>query len=302
MFKFISIIFCIILFTFKANSEVVKNIEVKNNNRVSKDTILIFSKIDIGKDYSENDLNIIIEDLYKTDFFSNVSLEIVNGTLIIDVEENKIIQQVIIEGIKKGEIVKLLKDKISTKDKNPFLENNIRSDIRLMKKILKNSGYYFSEINDKIVENSNNTVNVLFNIKLGEKAFIKKIQFIGDKIYKDRALRGIIASQEDKFWKFITKKRFINPELINLDKRLLKNFYLNKGHYKVTISDSFIEYTDNNNFKLVYNINAGPKFIVDKASLSLPIDYDENDFLKLKEKLNKLQGKYYSFNKLKKNC
>ena len=300
MFKFISIIFCIILFTFKANSDVVKNIEVKNNNRVSKDTILIFSKIDIGKDYSENDLNIIIEDLYKTDFFSNVSLEIVNGTLIIDVEENKIIQQVIIEGIKKGEIVKLLKDKISTKDKNPFLENNIRSDIRLMKKILKNSGYYFSEINDKIVENSNNTVNVLFNIKLGEKAFIKKIQFIGDKIYKDRALRGIIASQEDKFWKFITKKRFINPELINLDKRLLKNFYLNKGHYKVTISDSFIEYTDNNNFKLVYNINAGPKFIVDKASLSLPIDYDENDFLKLKEKLNKLQGKYYSFNKLKK--
>ena len=300
MFKFISIIFCIILFTFKANSDVVKNIEVKNNNRVSKDTILIFSKIDIGKDYSENDLNIIIEDLYKTDFFSNVSLEVVNGTLIIDVEENKIIQQVIIEGIKKGEIVKLLKDKISTKDKNPFLENNIRSDIRLMKKILKNSGYYFSEINDKIVENSNNTVNVLFNIKLGEKAFIKKIQFIGDKIYKDRALRGIIASQEDKFWKFITKKRFINPELINLDKRLLKNFYLNKGHYKVTISDSFIEYTDNNNFKLVYNINAGPKFIVDKASLSLPIDYDENDFLKLKEKLNKLQGKYYSFNKLKK--
>ena len=300
MFKFISIIFCIILFTFKANSDVVKNIEVKNNNRVSKDTILIFSKIDIGKDYSENDLNIIIEDLYKTDFFSNVSLEVVNGTLIINVEENKIIQQVIIEGIKKGEIVKLLKDKISTKDKNPFLENNIRSDIRLMKKILKNSGYYFSEINDKIVENSNNTVNVLFNIKLGEKAFIKKIQFIGDKIYKDRALRGIIASQEDKFWKFITKKRFINPELINLDKRLLKNFYLNKGHYKVTISDSFIEYTDNNNFKLVYNINAGPKFIVDKASLSLPIDYDENDFLKLKEKLNKLQGKYYSFNKLKK--
>ena len=166
MFKFISIIFCITLFTFKANSEVVKNIEVKNNNRVSKETILIFSKIDIGKDYSENDLNIIIEDLYKTDFFSNVSLEVVNGTLIIDVEENKIIQQVIIEGIKKREIVKLLKDKISTKDKNPFLENNILSDLRLMKKILKNSGFYFSEINENIVENDNNTVNVIFNVKL----------------------------------------------------------------------------------------------------------------------------------------
>ena len=118
--------------------------------------------------------------------------------------------------------------------------------------------------------------------------------------YKDRTLRGVIVSEEDRFWKFITKDRFINPELINLDKRLLKKFYLNKGHYQVVISDSFIEYTDNNYFKLVYNINAGPKFIVEKASLSLPIDYDEKDFLNVKKKLTKLEGEHYSINKLKK--
>ena len=101
MLKFISIILFFTLFIFKANSEIVKNIEVKNNNRVSKDTILIFSKIEIGKNYTQNDLNFIIKDLYKTDFFSNITLEIKNGTLIIDVEENKIIQQVTINGIKK---------------------------------------------------------------------------------------------------------------------------------------------------------------------------------------------------------
>ena len=300
MFKFISIILFFTLFIFNANSEIIKDIEVKNNNRVSKETILIFSKIEIGKDYSVNDLNLIIEDLYKTDFFSNITLEINNGLLIIDVDENKIIQQVIINGIKKKDIVKILLSKISNKDKNPFLENNVLSDVILMKKILKNSGFYFSEINDNIVENNNNTVDVIFNVKLGEKAFIKTIQFVGDKIYKDRALRGIIASEEDRFWKFISKKRFINPELINLDKRLLKKFYLNKGHYQVTVSDSFIEYTDNNYFKLVYNINAGPKFIIDKTSLSLPIDYDDKDFLNIKEKLDKLKGEYYSVNKLKK--
>ena len=299
MFKFISIILFIILFTFKANSEVIKDIEVINNNRVSKDTILIFSKIEIGKDYTQNDLNYIIQDLYKTDFFSNIILEITDGTLTIDVQENKIIQQVTINGIKKKEIVKLLKKRISTKDKNPFLENKILSDVKLMKKILKNSGYYFSEITDSIVENNNNTVNVIFDVKLGEKAFIKTIQFIGDKVYKDRTLRGVIVSEEDRFWKFITNDKFINPELINLDKRLLRKFYLNKGHYQVVISDSFIEYTNNNYFKLVYNINAGPKFIIDKATLSLPIDYDEKDFLNVKKRLAKLEGEFYSINKLK---
>ncbi len=300
MFKFISIIFFIILFAFKVNSEVVDDIKVINNDRVSKETILIFSKIKIGKDYSQNDLAIILQDLYETNFFSNISLEIKNGILIIDVDENKIVQEIKFNGIKKNEIINLLKDNISTKEKNPFLENNVFSDIKLMKKILKNSGYYFSEINDSINENNNNTVDVVFNVKLGEKAYIKLIQFIGEKVYKDRVLRGIIASEEDKFWKFISSKRFINPELINLDKRLLEKYYLNKGHYQVTISDSFIEYTNNNYFKLVYNINAGPKFTVDKASLSLPIDYNEKDFINVKEKLAKLEGKYYSFNKLKK--
>ena len=300
MLKFISIIFIILLCAFRVNSEIIKDIEVINNERISKETILIFSKIEIGKDYTQNDLNEIIEDLYKTDFFSNITLEIVDGKLIFDVQENKIVQTVDFNGIKKQEIVKLLKEKISTKDKNPFIENNIRSDVALIKRILKNSGFYFSKITDNIIENDNNTVNVLFDVELGEKAYIKKIQFIGEKYYKDRLLRSIIASEEDKFWKFITSKRFINPETIALDKRLLKRFYLNKGHYQVNISDSFIEYTDNNNFKLVYNINSGPKFMVNNASLSLPLDYDEKDFSTIKKRLSKLQGKHYSINKLKK--
>ena len=134
MFKFISIILFIFLFTYKANSEVVNDIKVINNDRVSIETILIFSKIQTGKNYSLKDLNTIVEDLYKTDFFSNIILEIKNGTLIIDVRENKIVQEVIFDGIKRKEIVKLLKKRISTKDKNPFLENNIRSDVELIKK------------------------------------------------------------------------------------------------------------------------------------------------------------------------
>ena len=72
MFKFISITFFILLLTFKVNSEVINDIEVINNERVSKETILIFSKIEIGKDYSENDLNNIVEELYKTGFFTNI--------------------------------------------------------------------------------------------------------------------------------------------------------------------------------------------------------------------------------------
>ena len=104
--------------------------------------------------------------------------------LTIDVKENKVIQELNITGIKKKELVELLKKQLLLKDKNPFVESLILNDVDRIQKILKNSGFYFSSVTDKI-ENQNNTGNVIFDVVLGEKAFIKSIEFTGDKYYKD---------------------------------------------------------------------------------------------------------------------
>ena len=300
MYKFLNIILITFFLASKCYSEIINKVEIKNNNRITKETILVFSNIELGKDYNPNDLNQIIKDLYETNFFSDLSLNLVDGVLTINVDENKIIQEIEIDGIKKTELVDILKKQLLLKDKNPFVENFVKADVERIQKILKNSGYYFSNVTDKVINNSNNTVNLVFEVDLGEKAFIKTIEFTGDKYYKDRLLRNIIISEENRFWKFITNRKFINPENIKLDKRLLKNYYLNKGHYQVLINDSNVELTENNYFKLQYNINAGPKFIIKKSSLVLPEDYNENDFVKIKEKLKKLEGNIYSLNKLNK--
>ena len=225
MLKILKIIVFIFFFTSYANSEVIKKVNVINNERISLETILVFSNIEIGKNYNLNELDQIIKDLYNTNFFSNVSLKVDNGILTIDVIENKIIQNLEIEGIKKKELVDILKKQLLLKDKNPFVEGFIEIDIERIQKILKNSGYYFSTVTDKIIENKNNTVNLIFEIVLGEKAYIQSIEFTGDKYYKDRLLRNIIVSEENRFWKFITNRKFINPANIKLDKRLLKNYY-----------------------------------------------------------------------------
>ena len=300
MHKFFNIILITFFLASKCYSEIINKVNIVNNERITKETILVFSNIEIGKNYDSNDLDQIIQDLYQTNFFSNISLNLDNGILTIDVIENKIIQEIKINGIKKTELVDILKKQLLLKDKNPFVENYVSSDIDRIQKILKNSGYYFSSVSEKLIFNENNTVNLIIDIDLGEKAYIKSIEFTGDKYYKDRLLRNIIISEESRFWKFITNRKFINSENIKLDKRLLKNYYLNKGHYKVEINDSNVELTENNNFKLQYNINAGPKFRIIKSSLVLPDDYNEKDFNKIKEKLNKLEGKFYSLNKLNK--
>ena len=300
MFKIFSLILIFLLHIIPSNAEVINDIKILNNDRISKETILVFSDIKLGKNYSENDLNKIIKDLYSTDFFSEISLEIKDNVLFINVVENQIIQEILIEGIKKKEMVELLKENILSKDKNPYVENNARIDTNIIKKILKNSGYYFSEVNQKIFNNDNDTINLIYEINIGEKAYIKSIQFLGEKVYKDRTLRSVIASEENKFWKFISSKKFLNPETISLDKRLLKNFYLNKGFYNIKISDSIVEYTDKNNFNLIYTIEPGSKYKIKSSKLLLPIDYDQNDFIRINESLNELIGEYYSINRLKK--
>ncbi len=300
MYKFLNIVLISLFIATKSYSEIIKKVEIVNNDRITKETILVFSNIEIGKDYDANELDQIVRDLYETNFFSNLSVNLNNGVLTIDVKENKIIQSIEINGIKKSELVDILKKQLLLKDKNPFVENFVKNDIDRIQKILKNSGYYFSKVTDKIIENNNNTVNIIFDIDLGEKAYIKTIEFTGDKYYKDRLLRNIIISEENKFWKFITNRKYINPQNITLDKRLLKNYYLNKGHYNVKINDSNVELTEKNYFKLQYNINAGPKFKITKTSLILPNDYDDKDFLKIKDKLAKLEGEFYSLIKLNK--
>ena len=47
-------------FSFKVNSEVVNKIEINGNLRVSDETVKIYGEINDNEDYSERDLNRII--------------------------------------------------------------------------------------------------------------------------------------------------------------------------------------------------------------------------------------------------
>ena len=77
----------------------------------------------------------------------------------------------------------------------------------------------------------------------------------------EKKLRDVITSQESRFWKFLSRNVYLNKSRIELDKRLLKNFYRNKGYYEVNISSSNVEYLEGEGFILTYSINAGKRYI-----------------------------------------
>ena len=280
------------------NADVVKKLIINNNDRISKETIITYGQIEIGKNYSDEDLNKILQNLYSTDFFKNVSLNLENETLIINVEENKIIQSVIIEGVASSEIEDSILKNLYSKDKAPFLIEKVKADkIRILNS-LNTSGYYLANVEVQTKDNSNETVDLIFDIDLGEKAVISKIEFVGDKKIKDRILRNIIISEEARFWKFVTTNKFINKAKIERDKRLLKNYYLNNGYYDVSIESVTAKFNENGSFKLTYKIDAGDIYSVENVKLNLPVDYDEQNFTEVQIKLDKLLNKTYSLSKV----
>ena len=106
----------------------------------------------------------------------------------------------------------------------------------------------------------------------------------------------MIVSEEYKFWKFISGKKYLNEKLNKLDLRLLKNFYLNKGYYNVDINSSFAKMISENEFELIFNINSNEKIYFDNLELNLPADYDKENFQSLEKLFSKVKGLPYSIN------
>ena len=297
IFKSILIIFII---TISANCEIIKEIKVNGNKRVSSETIKIFSEIEVNSDLSVNQLNDVVKKLYSTNFFNNVELIVEKNILYISVIENPLIQTLTFEGVKNKRIIKLLNEKIEMREKSSFIKNRVKNDEEKIINILRTNGYYFSKVTPKIKKNDNNTVDLIFEIDLGDKAYIRKITFIGNKKIKENKLKKVIVSEEAKFWKFVSSRKFLDLNRIKLDEKLLYNFYKNKGYYNVSVESSSAKVIDESNFELIFNINAGKKYYFGQIDLIIPDEYSPESFKKIINVKDKLKGKTYSLNQIKK--
>ena len=287
-----------ITFLSKSFSIIIKKIEIFGNERIPNETIQMFSSVSIDDEVNNEKLNFILKQLYETGFFKDVNVKLDKDILKISLIENPIIENITFDGIKAKKIKDPITKNLKLKNRSSYNIIDLNYDKEKIISSLKELGYYFSNIEVFVKELENNKVNIKYLINLGDRAKIKKISFVGKKIFKDRKLRGVILSEEYKFWKFISGKKFLNESMIEFDNRLLTNFYLNKGFYQVKVNTSFAKLIEDNEFELIYNIDAGPKYYFGELKLNLPIDYDKSNFENLEKLLSKLKNEPYSINSI----
>jgi len=295
----LTIVFIFLTFSI-ANSDVVKEIKIEGNNRITDEIIKIFSDIKLEQELQTSDINKIIKNLYETKFFNNISVNFENNIISIIVEEAPLIDKLTLSGIKAKKIEENILDILKLKQKSSFDEFQMLKDVENIESTLKSIGYYFAKVSPTIEKINNNMVNLEYQIELGNKAKIKKISFLGNEVFKDKKLKSIIISEEYKFWKFISGKKYLQEQLTEIDKRLLKNFYLNQGFYNVKINTSFAKLINDDDFEVIFNIDSGNKIYFNELKIVFPDNFTKENYDNLKNLFKNLKGKKYSINSVEK--
>ena len=298
---FLKIILIFFTLSVFLKAEPVSKIVINGNKRVSEETIKVYSGIQEGKsDFSRKDLDNILKNIYETNFFKNVNVEIKDKILFIELQEYPVINQLVLIGEKANKIKDQIKKIIKLKEKGSFIQNDLNEDLNTIKSLYASIGYNFSEVKAKIRKIDENNLDLIFEIDRGDITKISKISFFGDKKIKEKRLRDIIASEEDKFWKFITRNTRFSENLINLDKRLLINYYKSIGYYDVQVTSSSAEVLNTKKVNINYTINAGKRFTINKITTNVDNVFDKKLFFPLEKTYNKYIGDYYSLFKIKK--
>ena len=289
-----NIIFILFLFLTYAKAEIVNDIKISGNFRINQETIKVYGNIETGKDYQKSDLNKILKDLYSTNFFEDISLDLRNNILYVNVKEFPVINQLILVGEPSNKYKDQIKKLIKLKEKSSFINSYLPSDIEIIRKLYSSAGYNNSKIEVKTKKIDKNNLDMIIQINRGEITKISSISFTGDKKLRDKRLRDIIASEEDKFWKFISRNTRFSKNLVNLDLRLLNNYYKSLGYYDVEINSNTAELDEDGNINLIYSINAGKRYTITKITTNADKVFDSNIFLPLQNSYKKYVGEFYS--------
>ena len=239
------------------------------NENISSDVIKSYLDYNFDKCISENQINEIVAQLYKSGFFNKINYKINDDKLFINVEENPLIASIYIRGnsklkdkiinnlieLKKGE---LLNDVYLLKSKNSIIDS------------YRNHGYFFVTVNANVVRKKDGTADVSFNISEGKKIYISNIVFHGNKEFSSRYLRSIVKTKEFKIWTFLSGKHIFDEERLVSDKDILRYIYYINGYASFSVVSTVLD-IKNEKAILHFILDEGPLYHIQN------IDFNSNN-------------------------
>ncbi|MEX2311316.1 MAG: outer membrane protein assembly factor BamA [Rhodospirillales bacterium] len=281
-----------------AQAGVIQSVEVRGVQRIDPGTVISYMLIKEGDPFDPRRIDKSLKSLFATGLFADISLRREGNTLVVNVVENPIINRIAFEGNKEFE-AETLKTEISLRPRVIYTRTKVQEDVKRILTLYRQSGLFAGSVEPKIIQLEQNRIDLVFEINEGAETEIGSIRFIGNKEFSDGRLREIVQTRETKWWRFFTTDDVYDPDRMNLDRELLRRFYLSNGYADFKVNSGIAELTpDRKSFFLTYAVDEGERYQFGDVEVEARLkDLKDED---LKTSIEVEKGDWYSADEVEK--
>ncbi len=274
----------------------IANIEIQGSQRIEQETIKSYLTVKQGDTFDPSGIDASLKSLFKTGLFADVTLSRNGDTLIITVAENPSINKVAFEGNKRFKDEDL-NNEVQSRERAIYTRTRVQSDVQRIVDLYRRSGYFSASVTPKIITLDQNRVNLVFEVNEGQRTLVRSISFIGNKHFSDGQLVEEILTRPSRWYRFLSTNDVYDQDRINVDKELLRRFYLSKGYADFRVTSAVAELSpDNQGFFITYTLDEGERYKLGDVQIDAKIKNLETKSLQ-KELLTQ-KGDWYNATKI----
>ncbi len=255
------------LTTGVASADMVKSINVSGNKRIENATILSYIAIKPNQEFSQEDLDAALKALYNTGYFADVKIHQDGSQLMIEIIENSIINKIAFEGNDKLKDDKL-KEEVQLNPREVLSRTKIQAAQQRILDIYRRMGRYSATVEPKIIQQSDNRVDLVFEINEGAVTYVRKINFVGNKQISSSHLSKALLTKETHWYSFFATNDTYDPDRFVGDQHFLRQYYIDSGYPDMRIVSAVSELSpDQKDLFLTFTIEEGERYKFGKAEI-----------------------------------
>lgn len=242
------------------------NVTIEGNERVDAATILNYAGIKRGEEVSAAQLNDAYQSILNSNLFETVELVPQGSTLLIRVQEYPIVNVISIEGNKRLKDEQL-SELIQSQARRVYSPALAESDAAAIAEAYRVAGRLAAQVTPKIIRRSENRVDLVFEITEGKVVEIERLSFVGNKAFSDRRLRQVLETKQAGFLRNLIQRDTYVAERLELDRKVLTDFYLSRGYIDFQILDASAEVSRERDATFVtFTVREGLPYKIGKIS------------------------------------
>ncbi len=268
------------------------SIVIEGNRRVEADTIRSYFKLAPGERLDAAKIDSALKALYASGLFQDIRISQSGGRLLVTVVEAPVIDRLAFEGNNKIKDEQLQQE-IQSKARGSLSRAAVQADVQRIIEVYHRNGRFDVQVVPKIVERPNNRVDLIFEIKEGEKTGVKTIIFVGNHAYSDYRLKEVIKTSTSNILSFLQTTDVYDPDRIEADRDLIRRFYLSHGYADVQVVSATGEYDPRQKgFTITFTIEEGPLYHF--GTIDIQSNIRSVDANRLRSALRMRQGDVYN--------